>query len=187
MFHLPRNIKEILKSGCPFWQGRSVEETHMLVLISKTLQNQPLTLRRFINFLENFKSKEGRTAKIKYISETILKNYGDKPIESSFWLLVPKEILPETADKFYSEQKKTFANFIAPDYEELDLLEMTIAMVMYYFTTGTRLFQTTHVRCKQETVKGWKDTVGGFFAEGFSINSDRQESQGYIRGRRLKA
>ena len=42
---LPPNIKEILNAPCPFFPGKKVEETHLLVLIPKTVNGKPLTMQ----------------------------------------------------------------------------------------------------------------------------------------------
>ena len=42
---LPPNILEILSSPCPFWPGKKVEETHLLVLIPEKVNGKPLTLK----------------------------------------------------------------------------------------------------------------------------------------------
>lgn len=41
---LPENINEILKSQCVYWPDKRVEDTHLLVLIPKTVDGNALTL-----------------------------------------------------------------------------------------------------------------------------------------------
>ena len=42
---LPPDIKAILNALCPFFHGKKVKETHLLVLIPKTVKGKPLTLK----------------------------------------------------------------------------------------------------------------------------------------------
>src|SRR5271156_4573449 len=42
---LPLNITEILAAPCPFWLGKTVQQTHLLVLVPQTINGQPLTLK----------------------------------------------------------------------------------------------------------------------------------------------
>ena len=44
---LPRDMDKILESPCPFWRGKRVEETHLLVLIPGSIGDQLFTLRTF--------------------------------------------------------------------------------------------------------------------------------------------
>lgn len=58
---LPSKIFEILQSPCPFWPGKRVLDTHLLVLVSKTVNEQPLTLRVVGELVQ--KPKEGHATK----------------------------------------------------------------------------------------------------------------------------
>ena len=41
---LPPHIFKILMSSCLYWEGKRVEETHLLTLIPETVNGAPLTL-----------------------------------------------------------------------------------------------------------------------------------------------
>src|SRR5258708_619998 len=43
---LPPNIEAILQGPCPFFPGKKVKETHLLVYMPTTVNEQPLTLER---------------------------------------------------------------------------------------------------------------------------------------------
>jgi len=54
---LPQNIHEILHNPCPFWPEKKVKDTHLLVLIPKTVNGQLLTLANLKEWIQ--KPKQG--------------------------------------------------------------------------------------------------------------------------------
>lgn len=60
---LPSNIHEILQSPCPFFPGKNVYETHLLMLIPQTVNGKSLTL----NYLEGLvkRPKQGSVTQLR--------------------------------------------------------------------------------------------------------------------------
>ena len=72
---LPPNIHQILQSPCPFWSGKKVEETHLLVLIPQTVNGKALTL----DYLEQLIQKPlggGHATKYEHYWDTLKKEHG---------------------------------------------------------------------------------------------------------------
>src|ERR1700688_617828 len=67
---LPANIEAILKNPCPFFPEKSVAQTHMLVLIPKTINGKPLTLRSLEELVQE--PREGYKTGYRYILEDAL-------------------------------------------------------------------------------------------------------------------
>lgn len=50
---LPINIEHILNSSCPFWTGKKVSDTHLLVLIPKTIEGRSFNLNTLEELIQN--------------------------------------------------------------------------------------------------------------------------------------
>ena len=106
---LPGNIKDILNGPCPFWPGRQVRETHLLVLIPAQVAGKPLTL----DYLgELIQSPQGRgcATEYRYYSNNIREAIGSQTSGSSYWVLMTKDVLPESCAKRYEDQRKLVAD-----------------------------------------------------------------------------
>lgn len=76
---LPPDIMDILKSPCPYWEGKSVANTHLLVLIPKTVNGSLFTL----NLLgEMIKERQGWG--YKYYSQNVQREIGNQSIATSY-------------------------------------------------------------------------------------------------------
>ena len=145
---LPKNITEILQAPCPFYPDKKVEETHLLVLIPKTVNGKPFTLNLLQELIQNPKEKN-RTC-FMCLPKYIKKDFGDAQVEKSYWMLMTKEVIPESLNKTYEEQKELVQN--QDGYEIPGTLEATIGIFMHYFKTGERLYEIDpqrSTRCKE--------------------------------------
>ena len=59
---LPKDIVEVLKSPCPYWGGRRVEETHLLVLIPQSVNGRSFTIGTLGEMIKS-PQKEGYSTK----------------------------------------------------------------------------------------------------------------------------
>ena len=73
----------------------------MLVLIPKTVNKQPFTLKALADLV-----KEPKIG-FRHIWESILKEHGETPIKESHWVLMTKDVIPESRAKSYAEQQKS--------------------------------------------------------------------------------
>ena len=140
---LPPDIEKILSSGCPFFFGRKkIRDTHMLVLVPKTVNGGFLTLGTLKRVIG---APELQTpARLNCINVP-----EDNPVPESHWVLMTKDILPETRMKTFEEQCKIIST--APGYECPNFLDTVVCILTEFFRTpGTRLYSskpTAWTRC----------------------------------------
>jgi hypothetical protein len=189
---LPPDIDKILKSPCPFFPGKKVEETHLLTLIPKTVNGKPLTL----NSLEELMKLPKKGIATRYVSyrDGIKKEHGDAAPSFSYWVLFTKDVIPESRKKSYNKQKKLVASYSHKAhvlYEVPRLLEAAVSIFMEYLLTGQRLYSDspwTFTRCQERISEhpNWPLVVGGFAVGGLHvINFDDREDSGVGSLRKL--
>jgi hypothetical protein len=102
---------------------------------------------------------------------------GDKPIDKSRWVLMTKDILPESRNKSYGEQQKIIAGLVEKflrGYEVPEALDATACILAHYFDSKVHLFNDkpwTYTRCKDK-VQGVQISVGGFQRDCLSVIAD---------------
>ena len=101
---LSPRIHEVLKSQSPFWPEKTVKETCILVLIPATVNGKPLTLRILGPLVEA--SSKGNQTGFRNISTSCLSGFGDTPVKESHWVLMTKNVLPESRNQGYAFQKE---------------------------------------------------------------------------------
>lgn len=174
---VPQDIYKILKSPCPFWRGKKVEETHMLVLIPETINGKALNLKRLGKIIRA--PKEGLATRYRHDWPytdgyrtpwcMITKDFGSQATPKSHWVLMTKDVIEGSRNKTYSEQQ-AFVTALATQtgipYEFPNLLDAVICIFMHYVTSQKPLFSANHnvktfIRC-QEKVQGYPITVGAY-------------------------
>ncbi len=159
---LPTDIQQILKSPCPFFPGKRVEQTQMLALILETVNGKPNTLMNFEEIMSA--PKEGYATKYSFIDDTMKMDpgihwfYGHQQVARSYWVLMTMNEIPKSRTMTYSDQKALIAEVnkqTGIHYELPSALETTICAFMHYVDSGERLFTgesaVANIRC-QETV-----------------------------------
>jgi len=175
---LPKDIDQILKSPCPFWSGKRVEETHLLVLVPSAVNGKAFTLNTLQELIQN--PKTGNKTQYSYYHKHVKNELGNKS-ESAHWVLMTRDVIPESRNKKYDDQKSLVATHGKKSgiaYELPTALEATTAILMHYVETGKALYtdeelgsQYTYTRC-QEKVKynQWPVTIGGFSFGGLRVS-----------------
>ena len=171
---LPAGIGQVLDSPCPFWDGQQVRDTHLLVLMPKRVSGQALTL----NYLgELIKAPQGGSHATEYdfywnkASEAI----GSQAAGSSYWVLMTKDVLPESRNKSYEEQcalVAAHAKRTGLGYKVPGALEVAVVMLLHYVRSGECLYSDDPLTytCCREKVQGYQLVIGGFSSEGLRIN-----------------
>ena len=161
---LPSNIDEILASPCPFWPNKKINETHMLVLIPTKVDGKSFTLENLLNLVTNPKSG-GHVAQcnfdwgwLQYI------NHGKQPVKASYWVMMTKDVLPETRRKPFGDQVKLFKNkktksisFGGKKGGVPTALEAATCLLMEHLITGIKVYgekEQTLTRCIEEQPGG---------------------------------
>ena len=104
--HCPRTFDEILASPCPFWPNKKINETHMLVFIpTGRLMENLFTLENLLNLVTNPKSG-GHVAQCNFDWGWLQINHGKQPVKASYWVMMTKDVLPETRRKPFGNQVK---------------------------------------------------------------------------------
>lgn len=164
---LPDHILEILRSPCPYWQGKRVEDTHMLILIPKHVNGRPLTLNSLQELIRS--PKEGGYSTEYYrFYELDEREMGDQTIPFSYWILMTKDVIPNSRNKTYSEQQALLnGRYFLPA-----ALEIATGILMHYVETGERFYADdpqTYTRCKQRPGENFHLVVGSFRRSGLVI------------------
>ncbi|MGA8164765.1 MAG: hypothetical protein WB791_07055 [Waddliaceae bacterium] len=188
---LPADIRKILNRPCPFWKGKRVQDTHLLTLIHKSVDGRPLTL----NSLEELIQRPlggGHATKYRYYWDGIKKEFGDRGVERSYWVLMTKDVLEGSRDKSYDEQRvlvEEHAKRTGLPYEMPHALEAAVSILMHHAKTEERLYTNepwTYTRCQEKYCSKWPLVVGGFFAMGVGVGyygAIRHKSDGFSDSR----
>ena len=168
MLSLPKNIAEELRRSA--FPGKSIRETHVLVIMPKGL-----TIKKLGELAKKY--FPSNTDGYRYIWSTIVDELGDKPADESIWLLMTKDVLPGSRSKSYSQQKNIVAELAKKtgvSYQVPTTLEAATCILAEYSRSENRLFSDrpwTYTHC-QENVQGYRMIVGGFAPAGLDVSRD---------------
>jgi hypothetical protein len=163
---LPASIKEILKAQCPVWPDKKVYETHLLTLIPKTVNGEPLTLKTLGELVKN--PPQGSPSRYRDLS---LGQYQDIPPEYSYWTLLSRDVIPGSRSKSYAHQQELIQQY--PGYEVPHVLDTTVALFMEHVQNGVRLYSDdpwTCTRCQEKYHDQRQLVVGGFAVGGLRVD-----------------
>ena len=177
---LPPDIDHILGSPCPFWTGKHVKDTHLLVLIPATVDGHAFTLDLLEELIQNPR-RGGHSARYFLYDDEIQRSSGDVYSRSSYWVLMTRDVLPGSRKKPYAIQQALVAAQSSHvddfPYAIPNVLEAATAILSHYVRSGHRLYEdasgelpSTSTRCTGllEDASGHPSpfTVGRFCARG---------------------
>jgi hypothetical protein len=172
---LPENIDEILNSPCPFWEDKQVKDTHLLVLVSATVDGRPFTLNLLGGLIKNPQGGGSKT-EYGYYDSAVQKKLGTRSPGSSYWVLMTRDVLPDSRSKTYNAQKAlvaAHASRLDLPYEIPDALSAATAILVHHARAGERLYTDdpyTYTRCQEKVGKNdYPVFVGGFSSEGLVV------------------
>ncbi len=166
---LPPNIHTILESPCPFWPGKKIKETHLLTLIPATINGAPLTLNKLEELIQN--PQQGHKAEYRYYNRDIKNEHGTTPVNQAYWVLMSRDVIPESRRKSYADQQQLVAQH--PHYQVPQAIEAAVCILMEFVVSGVRLYghrPLTYTRCEQ-SFQGYQLIVGGLDAVGLIVYS----------------
>ena len=172
---LPADIDKILDSACPFWVGKRVKDTHLLVLIPASVGGRPFTLTLLGELIRSPKGEGYRTEYRPY-GNAVQAALGDQSSGSSYWVLMLRDVLPDSRGKTYENQKALVAEHARRKglpYELPQALEAATAILLHYVRTGERLYGDdpwTYTRCQETVANKYPVVVGGFSSGGLLVN-----------------
>ncbi len=176
---LPSDINEILGSPCPFWPGKQVKDTHLLVLVPATVSGEPFSLNLLEQLVKNPKGG-GYSTEYDYYNVNVRERFGAQSPEDSYWILMTRDVLEGSRGETYATQKALVARYegrTGLPYKLPGALEAATAILSHYVCSGERLYTDnpwTHTRCQELLANRRSDypvVVGGFSSGGFYVSS----------------
>ena len=173
---LPANIMEILNSKCELSNdGRTVAETHRLVLVPASIDGKPLTL----NALRALATEAGKGRDPSFFVRQIWHDneaFANKPLEKSTWVLEYETVAPKSTNLMDAEQVALVEKL--PNHRTAKILEHVGAMVFNDLENGERIYPDIYGRCEERSASGARVRAGNFSANGpyFVGNSDGHRS-----------
>ncbi|NGX37608.1 MAG: hypothetical protein K1000chlam2_00765 [Chlamydiae bacterium] len=131
---IPQEALDYLEQPCPFWNGKSVKETHFLFFVPETLNGKaptPKNLNELVKGREDFYNFS-------------INEEADKPAEGPYWALITKKIIPESQMKVHEERlellERNFVEYHAPKTSEviMSILAMYAKDKVELFHGGSR-------------------------------------------------
>lgn len=169
---LPKNIDKILESDCPFFPGKKVADTHMLVLIPETVNGQPLNLETLGTLQLSRDLKDGGVGYFRRMSAATMQTIGKQTATRSHWALMAKDVIEGSRNKTTEEQLALIKQK-GINYEIPKALDAAVCIFMHYVSSEERLFSGeeywwTETSC-QEKVQDCTVAIGAFTPVGLSV------------------
>jgi hypothetical protein len=191
---LPSTITdELLNSECPLHPGAKIKDTHILVLVPKTVNGEPYTA---LKLDELCATRKGSGDKLVYDGADWAtawkgRDWASTAQVQSEWVLIPKSDPDPTkvpADKHFriktiAAQRKVHEEHYG-DYREVKTLELMTAVLLYDLTNKERLVPD-YLRCEEPNASGGRVCVGNFDALGLEVNDDGDVNGNGVIGRAL--
>lgn len=133
---LPNNIGVRFKAQCLHFPKMQMGKSHTIVWIQAGL-----TLNRYASLLDS-------KFEHNLFSKSFIEKYGNEPIETSRWLIMPTRILVKNIN-----QENFVKHIIALhgiDYFIPSALEALICMASTYFKFGIKMFGIDNIECKEK-------------------------------------
>jgi hypothetical protein len=174
---LPINMTAILDSTCPFWPGKKVRDTHLLVLIPDKVNGRPFSLNLLCDLIQH-PNNGGHKAKYSYYNSHVQAQIGAESPSVSYWLLITRDVLPGSRNKTYADHKKIVAAHASRSslpYELPKALEVATAILTHHVRNGERLYSNspwTVASCRElisYRSGEYPAVVGGFAPSGLDV------------------
>jgi hypothetical protein len=167
---LPANIQSILSYRSALFNGKTIQESHLLFLMSPSINGERLNLRTFGTRSQN--PIEGFATKYQYV---YLGQYEDPAVDAPYWVLMTRRVIELSCGLDFASQKDLAANLAQTTGIPYDLptaLEANVGICSHYASTGERLFSNSCTRTKDLWNEEWPFGVGEFSEKGLRIYDD---------------
>ena len=187
--------RELLEEECQLHPGEQVKDTHVLVLMPKTVNGEAYSAAKLSELCAGKKGSGdrliyGQTDRAtKWKSES----WADTPQVESEWILLPKrdpvpekmeEVYPSDGESRHFRDKKLRAqedvhkSHYSKDYREAKALEVMTAALLNDVVHGEprMLDGWNYLRCEEPNSSGGRVLVGGFDAIGLLVLVDRVDN-----------
>lgn len=183
---LPPNIDDILQAPCPIWPNKKVHETHLLTLIPRTVNGQPLNLDTLEQLVQSPKDS-GNPSGYTYYNDGVKREHGSDTPSTPYWFLLTKTCLPDSGDKSFEDECK-LVNEVSQKtclpYRLPLAIEAATSILTTFVKTGRRENFSddpwAFTRCQEGIENGQlRVAVGGLTSKGLYV------SHGDFRGIRI--
>jgi MoxR-like ATPase len=175
---IPSSItKALLDSPCPLHPGQKIKDTHILMLVPKTVNGEPYTALKLDELCATRKGS-GRALIHPDYSAWKEMSWASVPQPQSEWVLIPKsdpdlEKVPENKhfrSKDIAAQKDVHGKHYS-EYREVKALEvMTMALLNDVVNGEPRILDGfNYLRCVEPNASGGRVCVGSFVAVGLRV------------------
>ena len=196
---LPKSLTlELLNSECPLHPGQKIKDTHILVLVPKTVNGEPYTA---LKLDELCATRKGSGDKLIHDGANSWKSqeWAAKAQAESEWVLIPKSNPdPEKMREKYGKKEGHKRHFRGKDiaaqqkvhgehyteYREVKALEVMTMALLYDLTHKERLLPD-NLRCEEPNAFGGRVCVGSFLANGLKVLGDHDIDVYDLFGRAL--
>jgi hypothetical protein len=177
---LPADINTTLNSACPFWPGKQVKDTHLLVLIPAKVNGRPFSLNLLGELIKYPKGGGHATAYRGYDSD-VQEQLGTQSPARPYWVLMTRDVLEGSRNETYASQQALVAGHAERTklpYELPGALEAATAILSHYVRSGERLYTDapwTYTRCRELVAwngSNYPAAVGGFSSGGLSVSGN---------------
>ena len=190
---IPSTItKELLNSPCPLHPGSKIKDTHLLVLVPKTVNGEPYSALKLDELCKSRK-ESGDTLIYAVWDRWKSQGWAKEPQGASEWVLIPKsdpdrEKVPEgkhfRGKKVAQQQAVHDAHY--KEYREVKAVElMTATLLNDLVNGGPRMLEGSYLRCKEASTAGGRVGVGLFDAVGLKVRADIDDDGYRNAGRAL--
>jgi hypothetical protein len=191
---IPTSItKELLESDCPLHPGEKIKDTHILLLVPKTVNEEQYSA---VKLWELCIGRKGSGEKLIDDADSSWKNeeWAKKSPAKSQWVLIPKadpihsQVSSEKhfRSKRISEQEQVHQDHYK-DYREAEALEVMTAALLNDLVNGKprMLDNRNFLRCVEPNASGGRVCVGCFDTKGLLVPVNFGVSGTYDVGRAL--
>lgn len=173
---LTEKILQALHEPSPSDPAKKAWQTGILVLVPEIVDGKSLTLNRLGELVK--KDFPDTETGYRRMNRYVCQYYGEIPMGKSRWVLIEKDILPESRGKGLQESE----DMVKPPYERPELVPMLVGIILNYLNSENkeRLFGDspwTYIPCKEKGISGHSVFVGGFNSTGILFF----EPQGAVR------
>ena len=177
---IPASVtRELLESDCPLQPGEKIKETHLLVLIPKTVNGEAYSA---LKLNELCATRKGSGNKLIYDGEYQAIEWqqwawAKAPQAQSEWVLIPKsdpDPMKVSSDKHFRdinevEQEAVHSRHYG-EYREVNAIELMTAVLLYDLTHKERLLSGLYLRCTDLDPFGCRECVGDFREKGLWVD-----------------
>lgn len=174
----PSLTEALLNSECPLNTGSTIKDTHLLVLVPKTVDGEAYSALKLDELCASRKGSGRRLifAGMEQATRWKSQEWASIPQSKSEWLLIPvshpdalKSPQKQLRHKAVVEQDKVHQDYY-PEYREVKAVELMTAVLLYDMVHKERLLPNYHQRCEEPNHSGGRVCVGLFYGGGLKVS-----------------